>query len=108
MSRKYQAISDLQEKLKTIIGIDDRKQRLAAGLWLENECRKVDDEFNILGSLDEHAIIEFNAVLQALFGYVLYDALENEELIDFLPTSYEGDKDKLIRDLIDENRKAET
>ena len=85
-------IRHLQELAVNISHIPDRKKRNAAGLWLEGEIDRVDKKYKIIDSpfVPDQAKVEFKAVIQILFDFILYDALEDDDWAMTLPSIQEA------------------
>jgi len=76
---KHSELESLQQKAVAIAAIEDRTKRHKGGQMLHAECKSLDDEYRILGSLDVEAEIALRAVLKILFEYILHDAIEEAE-----------------------------
>ncbi len=96
---KMDEIYALQEKMKTIVKMEDRDERARAGKWLENECRNLDDRYKILDGLDDVAIVELRAIVQIIFDYILFDDLQDKDWQGALPTHYDGDIASVMKTL---------
>lgn len=93
---KHDELRSLEQKAVAIAAITDRKKRQRGGMYLENECRKLDDQYRIIGGLDRNAEIRLRAVLQIVFDYILYDALEDEDWAMAMPDRFEGDVSEIL------------
>ena len=76
---KHADLESLQVKAVTIAAIEDRTTRHKGGQMVAAECKSLDDEYRILGGLDEDAEISLRAVLKILFDFILHDAIEEPE-----------------------------
>lgn len=99
MSDKWTEINSLQEKLRTIVKMTDRDARARAGKYLENEARRIDEEYRILDGLDDEAAVELRAVVQVIFDYILFDDLEDKDWQGALPTHFEGDINRVMNEI---------
>lgn len=79
MSTKHRELALLQQKAVVIAALEDRDKRHKGGLWLNDQCVRLDDEYRILGGLDREAEISLRAVLTIIFDFILHDCIEEPE-----------------------------
>ena len=94
---KHDELELLEQKAIVIMSITDRKKRQQGGMWLEHQCRNLDEQYRILNGLDTQAEVKLRAVLKIIFDYILYDALEDEDWQATMPESFDGDISELLR-----------
>jgi hypothetical protein len=97
--RVIDELHDLEQKAIVISRLPNRDMRHKGGYMLESECRHLDSRYRVLGGLDSQAEISLRAVLQMIFDYILYDALDDEDWTVAMPSHYDGDIEAVVQGL---------
>lgn len=97
--RVIEELEALERKAILISKIPDRKLRHKGGLMLENNCRRLDEQYRVIGGLNPQAEVSLRAVIQIIFDYILYDMLEDEDWQTVMPESYEGDIEQALKEM---------
>lgn len=84
-------LDTLQHKAVVVAAIPDRELRHMGGLQLNYECKRLDDQYKIIGGLSYQAEVSLKAVIKIVIDYIMYDALEDDILAQTLPDKYDGD-----------------